>query len=244
MSVQNSTSAPKALPHFSLKLLFQNSLQTLFSSPITSAIVTITAIAATLVFSSPTLAFMTVQESNEITPIGKYKLGFEPQAKTSNGNGANFTTFLDAPINDEFSTRVHLGAGDRDYYVGGSLKWVPIPDYDKQPAIGGKLSVIASREVADGYFTFTAAPIVSKKFPTDIGVFIPYASVPVSSTSGASDTVTNLQLAVGSEYLHNKADNMTFGAELGFDLKDTFSYASAYVTIYLDEKETKHRLTK
>lgn len=227
MSIQNSISTPKLLP--------TNLLAASISSLLTFSL---------LAFSSSASAFMTTQESNEITPAGKYKLGFEPQIKTSNGSGANFTTFVDAPINDEFSTRVHLGAGDRDYYVGGSLKWVPIPDYENQPAIGGKISVIASREVADGYFTFTAAPIISKKFSTDIGNFIPYASTPISSTSGASDTVTNLQLAIGSEFSHSKADNMTFGAELGFDLKDTFSYVSAYVTIYLDEKETKQRLKK
>lgn len=188
-----------------------------------------------VLLSSNAMAFLTVQESNEIAPLGKYKLGIEPQIKTSNGSGANFSGFFDAPINEEASVRVQLGTGDTDFYTGGSIKWVPVPDYGKQPAIGGKASVIYWRESSNNFFTYRLDPIVSKKFETDAGQFVPYASLPVMLTTGDGDTVTGFQLAAGSEYFHPKADNMTFGAEIGVSLKDSFSYISGFVTIYLDE---------
>jgi hypothetical protein len=187
-----------------------------------------------LLASSQAQCFMTVQESNEITPAGQYKIGVEPQFRTSNGNGFNFSGFFDAPLSDAVSARAVMGTGDTDFLVGGSLKWVPVPDYQSQPAVGGKVGLNYWRENTESFFTFRFEPIVSKKFQTDVGVFVPYGALPINFNSGKDNNGTGIQLAVGSEYLHSRADNMTFGAELGFNAKDSFSYISGYVTIYLD----------
>ena len=82
---------------------------------------------ALALWSLPSLAFLTVQESNEVTPAGKYKLGVEPQFRTSNGNGFNFGGFFDIPINEEASFRANAGTGETDFFAGTSFKWVPIP---------------------------------------------------------------------------------------------------------------------
>lgn len=193
------------------------------------------AVLLSLLISPSSFAFLTVQESNDIAAVGKYKLGIEPQIKTSNGNGANFTGFFDAAINEEASVRVHLGTGDTDFYTGGSIKWVPVPDYGKQPAIGGKVGVTYWREQSQNFFTYRFDPLVSKKFESEVGAFTPYASLPMMLTTGDGTTVTGFQLAAGTEYTHPKADNMTFGGEIGLNLKDSFSYISGFVTIYIDE---------
>lgn len=185
--------------------------------------------------SSSASAFLTVQESNEISKSGQYKLGFEPQLITSKGGGANFSAFLDKAINDEMSTRLRVGAGDTDFSAGGSLKWVPIPDYGRQPAVGGKIGGYFWRESDQSFFTVRFEPIVSKKFQTGVGDWTPYAALPLMFNSGKDKNNTSMQLAGGTEFFHPEADNMTFGAELGIDAKDSFSYISAYVTIYLDE---------
>ncbi len=187
-----------------------------------------------LAASSSAQAFLTVQESNEITPAGQYKLGVEPQLLTSNGNGFNFSGFFDAPLNDEVSARATAGTGDTDFVLGGSVKWVPVPDYRNQPAVGFKSGVNYWRKGSDSFFTVRLAPIISKKLMSDIGSFIPYASLPFNINSGKDNNGTGIQVAIGSEYLHSRADNMTFGAELGFNAKDSFSYISGYVTIYMD----------
>jgi hypothetical protein len=184
-------------------------------------------------------AFMTVQESNEVTPAGKFKVGLEPQLRTSNGSGGNFTGFFDAPINEELSTRAVLGTGDMDFVAGGSLKWVPVPDYGNQPSLGGKFGAYYTREANENLWFFRVEPILSKKLPSEIGTFIPYASVPLIFNNSTESNETGIQLAVGSEYWNHVADNMTFGAEVGFDVKDSFSYISGYVTIFLDDTRPK-----
>lgn len=192
--------------------------------------------ALSLFFLKPVFAFMTVQESNEITPTGQFKLGFEPQARLSDGSGFNFAGFFDLPVNEEMSARAHLGSGDTDFFAGGSFKWVPVPDYANQPSIGGKFGLIHWRESDHTFFTFRVEPLISKKFQTETGTFIPYAALPLMFNSGHEMNKTSFQLAGGSEFWHPDADNMTFGAELGLNLKDSFSYISGYVTIFLEDQ--------
>lgn len=189
-------------------------------------------------------AFMTVQESNDVTPMGKYKLGVEPQIRTSDGSGANFTGFFDAPINEEMSARALLGTGDTDFVVGGSFKWVPVPDYENQPAVGGKVGAYYWRESDENYTTIRIEPIVSKKIQTEIGDFTPYAALPIMFNSGKGYDKTGVQVAFGSEYFHSEADNMTFGLETGLDAKDSFAYISGYVTIYLDDPNPSQHKTR
>jgi hypothetical protein len=185
-------------------------------------------------------ALLTVQESNDITKLGNYKLGFEPQLITADGGGVNFSGFIDKGINDEMSARLRLGAGDTDFSAGGSLKWVPFPDYGQQPAVGGKVGGYFWRESEESYFTVRVEPIVSKRFETGIGEFTPYASLPLMLNSGKDKNNTSMQLVGGTEFFHSEADNMTFGAEFGIDTKDSFSYVSGYVTIFLDEYRPEH----
>ncbi len=183
-------------------------------------------------------AFMTVQESNEITPVGKYKLGAEPQFRTSNGTGFNFSGFFDMPVSDEGSFRGLVGTGETDFLAGASFKWVPIPDYGSQPALGAKFGGYYWREASENFFTARFEPILSKKFTTELGAFVPYAALPVMFNTGKDFNKTSVQAAFGSEFTHPEADNMTFGLELGLDAKDSFSYVSGYVTIYLDDQRS------
>lgn len=192
-----------------------------------------------LLVSTSASAFMTVQETAEISPLGKYKLGVEPQLKMSDGNGFNFSGFFDAALSDATSARVSAGFGDTDFYAGGSFKWVPVPDYGQQPAIGGKASIITSRDASTNFVTLRIEPLISKKFETDQGLFTPYGAIPVMFTSGNSKNTTGIQIAGGSEYHHPNWGNTVVAAELGIDAKDSFSYLSAYVTFYLDDIKTR-----
>jgi len=198
-----------------------------------------TAFIALLLITMPAQAIMTVQESAEITPQGNYKIGIEPQVITSTGGGFNTTGFFDAPINEQASYRIHLGTGDTDVYAGGSVKWVPFPDFDSQPAVGGKLSMILGNQNDLSLFVVRAEPIVSKKMETIIGLFIPYAALPINFVKIDGHSETGIQLAGGTEFIYNELENVTFGVELGLDVKDSFSYISGFATIYLDEGALK-----
>jgi hypothetical protein len=180
--------------------------------------------------------FYETGESAEIAAPGVYKIGVMPQIRLSDGSGMNVTGFFDRGLDDDKSVRVQLGAGETDFYTGGSFKWVPIPDYKDQPAIGGKVEIIYGRKSSDSVMSFRIHPLISKKFDTDHGLFTPYASVPLGVTTWRSNTETQVNLVGGTEWAPGNMKNMEFGAELGLNGSKSFSYIAGYVTFLLDEK--------
>jgi hypothetical protein len=184
---------------------------------------------------TPAWAFMEMAESGDIVGQGQYRVGLIPQAKTSEGSGANISGFFDTGLNEETSVRGWLGSGDTDFLAGGTIKWIPIPDFGNQPAIGGRAGAFFFRQSGDSYSVFRFDPLISKKFDTDLGQLTPYAAVPIMFFSRSSRANTQLQLTLGTEYVHPDVKKIHFGAELGFDLKDSFSYIAAYLSIALDD---------
>ena len=190
----------------------------------------------TLCLAPSAQAFFETGESAEITKPGYYKIGIMPQIRLSDGSGMNVTGFFDSGLAEDKSVRVSLGAGETDFYTGGSFKWVPIPDYENQPAIGGKVEAIYARKSSDSLVSFRFQPLASKKFDTEHGLFTPYAGLPISVTTWRSNTDTQVNLVGGTEFVTPKIKNMEFGAELGLNGTKSFSYISGYITFLLDEK--------
>lgn len=193
------------------------------------------AVLTTLLLSSQAFAFLEVGESGEITGQGMYRVGLIPQIKTSGGGGANISGFFDAGLNDSMSGRIWAGTGDTDFVTGATLKWIPIPDYDQQPAIGLRGGAFYFRDDGNSSSLFRLDPMISKKFSVDVGDLTPYGAIPVMFETTNSKTTTEMQLVVGTEYVHPDVKKLRFGAELGFDLKDSFSYVAGYVSIALDD---------
>src|SRR5688572_21060473 len=77
-----------------------------------------------------------VLDNGEIMKKGSFKLTGSAQALTENA-GINLSGRGDMGINEDFGVRALLGFGKTDLYAGGLVKWLPIPDTDNQPAIGG-----------------------------------------------------------------------------------------------------------
>lgn len=202
----------------------------------------ISTLASAFLIGSSAWAYFETGESGEIQKVGTYRAGVMPQLRLSDGSGMNFTGFFDAAINDESSLRVLLGGGETDFYTGGSYKWIPIPDYDKQPAIGLKAEGLYARKGADGAVSLRVHPLVSKKFETDQGLVIPYISIPVGTTTYQSTTTTPLNIVTGFEFITPQVENTLFGMELGLNANKSFSYLSAFATIMFDDKSgTKKR---
>ncbi len=195
-----------------------------------------TAFCAGLLLGSAAQAFFETGESAEITPTGFYKVGIMPQIRLSDGSGMNVGGFFDSGLTEDKSVRVTLGAGETDFYTGGSFKWVPVPDYKNQPAIGAKLEAIYARKSSDSLVSFRVQPLLSKKFDTDQGLFTPYAGFPISITTWRSNTDTQVNLVGGTEFSTPQYKNMEFGAELGINGNKSFTYISGYITVLLDEK--------
>lgn len=179
-------------------------------------------------------AYLTLGESGDVTPMDTLKLGFEPQLRISEGGSADFAVFLDSAIKEDLSWRGILGTGQTDLFAGGSLKWVPIPDFEKQPALGLRTDLVFGRDLDETFWTLRLAPLISKRVDSDYILFTPYLSPTLgfAGTKGKSETFS--QLILGSEIRPHDMDRFVFDIELGSNLSKSFSYISFSVAYLLD----------
>ncbi len=196
----------------------------------------------TLALSTEALAYFTVGESGNLPKEGQYRLGAEPQLVFDSG-GFNFSGFFDAPINHDSSVRTKMGIGDTSFEAALSYKWIPIPDYGKQPAVGGKVEANYARRANGNWNAIRLMPIVSKDFETVYGPVTPYGSLPIGLVGTPTTTLTTLQLVGGCEYHAPDYPKWMFGAELGVNLNNAFTYIAGNVTYLLDESEVALKKT-
>jgi len=182
-------------------------------------------------------AYLTISESTEIPKAADYQIGIEPQLLTNNGNGANLSAFFDAPFNDATSSRLWLGGGAIDFSVGATVKYVPFPDIDNQPGIGFRAGGFFARKSDLNILTVQLAPIFSKKFNSDAGLFIPYTAIALDFTSTKDRNYTGTQVVFGTEYKTSEIPSMYFGTEIGLNLSDSYSYIAGSVTFPFDSSK-------
>lgn len=179
-------------------------------------------------------AFLGINETAEIIPDDRYKVGVIPQLYLGNGGGTEVGMFFDMFVANDINSRFEIGSGVTDFWAAASAKWVPYPDYDKQPAIGIRGKFIYARELNANFYNTQLALIVSKKFHNRVGQFIPYAGVPITFVyEKNTNNFMASQLVLGSEWVINKDFQM--GAELDIDLAYTTTAVSAYLAFQFDE---------
>lgn len=176
--------------------------------------------------SQPSLAFYTVQDTGELLKPEENQLSGEVQFITSGDEGVNAIAIYDRGIDEESNLRVTAGAGTTDVVIGAFYKWVPYPDFDKQPAIGFIFGAHYAHYEDENELAGRIIPLVSKKFDSDLGLFTPYIAVPVALSNYDDDTNAPIQLVLGSRFRHHNFDHFDFNAELGFDINDSFAYIS------------------
>ena len=195
-------------------------------------------ILATFVFQPAFASYLSIGESGEILPANtRYQVGFAPQMVTNNDTGGNLSTFLDAAWTDSLSSRFTLGLGVIDFFTGASLKYIPFPDVDKQPAIGVKATFWYAREETENISTIQVAPMMSKKFQSkDYGLFTPYTALGISSYEVGGKGKTGLQFFVGSEWKPVDLPEYNFTAEVALDLDESVSHITVLVGLPFNEK--------
>jgi hypothetical protein len=193
-----------------------------------------------LLFSSSSYAYFTVGESGELPKPGTYRIGAEPQIVFDDG-GFDLSAFADTLLGPDGSIRGQMGVGETNFDAGVSYKWIPIPDYGNQPAVGGKAEVDWANRKSGGWTSFRIMPLVSKKFETDYGLMTPYAALPIGLNSAPWGSVTTIQLAGGSEFRNPDYPRWMYSAELGLNLNNAFTYISGNVTYFLDESEVSSK---
>ncbi len=183
------------------------------------------ALAATL-FVSSSFAYLTVNETAEIMPENFYKVGVAPQLIISDGGGFNLGVFADMHLFDDTDGRITLGGGKTDFWTQASLKWVPFPDVDKQPAMGLRGAVGYARDEDFNFVSLQVTPIISKKADTRYGNMIPYAALPITYISTKDTSYTATQFTLGAEWFPQVDRHI--GAELNLNMNKSVSSISVY----------------
>ncbi len=192
-----------------------------------------------LSFCQHSLAYMTTLESGHIEPVGTHRAGLMGQIRLTEGSGANVGGTFDSSLNETSSMRVQVGGGETPFFSSLSYKWIPIPDYENQPAIGLKLEGLYGKLKDDTSLALRAHPLISKNFITDRGNFNPYFALPLSYISYKSSSETTTQLVFGSEYMTDNAENFVFTFELGISGAKSFNYVAGLVTFTFKDTRTK-----
>lgn len=186
-------------------------------------------------------AYLTTLESGNLEPVGTHRAGLMSQVRLSEGSGFNFAGVFDSSVDEQSNIRVMVGGGETNFFSSLSYKWIPIPDYKNQPALGLKLEGIYGKIKDETMVGVRLHPLVSKQFDTERGLFTPYASIPLSYLSYKSSSDTATQFVFGSEYKTEDAENFTFTTELGFNSSKAFNYIAGLVTYSFEDTRVKKK---
>ena len=177
-------------------------------------------------FSLPAQAFYTVQDTGDIIDFDKNQFSTQVQFVTNGDDGVNLIGFYDKGVDEESSFRAEVGTGTTDILLGVRYKWVPYPDFDKQPAIGFIFGFHYANFEDENEIALRAIPILSKKLDSSVGLFTPYAALPIGFSNYDDDTETPIQLSLGSRFRHPNFSSCDFNVEVGFELSDAITYIS------------------
>ena len=178
--------------------------------------------------------YLSIGESGEMILPNSYRLGASLQSLTAGKGGLNLGGFLDAGWRDDMSSRFMFGVGSVDFQMGASLKYIPFPDVDNQPALGVRTAFWLTRLDSTSITTLQVAPMASKKIRVTKGNLTTYVALPINMVFLKDKNTTGTQFTVGAEYEHPEAKNMYFAAEFELDLNKSESGLALFVSIPFD----------
>ena len=185
-------------------------------------------------------AYNSVIQTGDVVDPGAFQAAIVPQAILGQYKGIGVDALLDVGVDNGSSARGLIGVGDAvGFEVGGFYKYIPFPDTDKQPAIGGEVGVVFARTSGLSEVDLRFNPLISKKFETEVGDFTPYLSVPIGLAFRDGLTSVPVQLAVGSELRLLSTQNLSFFLEGGVNLNAAFGYISGALAWRFDEVSLK-----
>jgi hypothetical protein len=201
-------------------------------------------LALSVLGASSAQAYYSVIDTGEVITPHTYQVSLEPQLITNRYDGAELVGRFDAGLDEASSVRGTLGVGSVHFEIGGFYKYVPFPDVGNQPAVGGEAGVIIATVPAGTEISFRFHPLVSKRLETEIGDFIPYASLPLGLTFRPDRTVIPIQVALGTEFRPLNYQNLSGFFEIGVDMLDAFGYVSIAAAYRFDDATIRGRRRK
>jgi|GEM_PF-728277 len=170
---------------------------------------------------------LSLSETAELIKENQYRVGVAPQLLLEGGGGSNVGVFFDLPVEEEMNARFIIGSGGGsgsvDFWTTASVKWVPFPDYQNQPAIGLRGAIIYARKakenIKENFYALQITPIISKIVDTRWGKMNPYFGLPLTAIYNNTKNVMATQFIIGSEWLER--EDFQLGAELDLNLSNT-----------------------
>ncbi len=187
---------------------------------------------AAFILSRPSQAYLAVNETAELLPEGYVKFGVAPQLRLSDDSGLNAGAYFDTYVAENFNGRVELGGGKTDFWTQASLKWVPFPDVERQPALGLRGAVIYARDENIDFYNVQIAPMMSKVADTRYGKMIPFIALPITFMNTKDKSTTGTQFTVGAEWFSNR--DMHIGAEIDLNLSKSYTAISTFISFPFD----------
>ena len=204
-------------------------MEILFKKSLTQTLI----LFASVLLSAPSgFAYLSINETGELLQEGDFRLGVLPQFYLSDGGGSNLGAFLDLYTAPAINSRFAIGGGSTDFWAQASAKWVPFPDYQRQPAIGFRGAFIYARDVNINFYNFQITPIISKITDSEYGKMIPYVGLPVTIIYADNKSKTAMQFAIGNEWVIDPGFQV--GAELDLNLSNTTTAISVHLNFPFD----------
>ncbi len=188
-----------------------------------------------LSFNSPQArALYSTMDTGDLLEFGHYQAQVSSQFMTQHSSGMNLVGRFDTYFDDDANLRALIGFGETDFQLGAFVKWMPIPDFQRQPAMGLLMGLLYARDGDSDELGLRFHPLMSKNFSADFGDLTPFASLPFGLRSREGRIDFPLQLVVGSDVRPYQFDHISIRFELGFNLAEAFSYVSLGLVIQID----------
>ncbi|MEM7647067.1 MAG: hypothetical protein AAF203_09175 [Pseudomonadota bacterium] len=190
-----------------------------------------TALLLLMIISTPSYGFLSLMDTGNLVNEGEYRIQGEGQILMDPPEGFNLNARFATGLDDESEIQFEGGIGSVDYYLGAFYKWMPFPDTDDQPAIGGRGGVVFADFNGFSTYGFNVTPLISKNISSGYGQFTPYGGIEMSLLNNVDDTNFSMQAVIGLSWSPNEWEfpglkKFNFMVEYGAEIDDAFNYFS------------------
>ncbi len=177
------------------------------------------------VFSATGGATQGFLDTGDILERGLHKAQAGLLGATSGDTGLDFFGRFATPIHRDAEIQAEIGAGgSSDIFAGAYIKYVPFPDFGRQPAVGIRAGYGFTQYTGESSSAFQLQPLVSKLWNSELGDFTPYFALPLSITNRDSESYIPMQAVIGSSFKPNQLEKVNFKLEYGMNVIRSFNY--------------------
>ncbi|MDZ4677910.1 MAG: hypothetical protein SGI74_10430 [Oligoflexia bacterium] len=193
-----------------------------------------------LTLSLPAFGYYSTFDTGEIVRPDQNQVGFETQFIMTSPTATNFMAHYDLGASESVNYKFLLGGGTRTVQAGGFIKYIPLPDYKYQPAVGAIAGVIYANHQGSQALGLRFHPLISKRLNAEeFGIFTPYVSTPFGITFASLQTSYPSQFVLGSSWTMNNEDTaFRVIAEYGINMNAAFNYLTIGFTLPIDGTST------